>query len=273
MSQLMNDKQAREFIQKMMQGYQERKQKETLYSSTDFIPENVIITYYEYVMKPQFSTFIQEYKKNFIFNEARVEKNVSKEEQAGLGVIYDYIQTFDFDKQYFNVFATSLLLHQKLYSCCPNPSFGGALRDTDVTMQDLAIEVPTATVAKQVFNQYIASSDQIFLPLLSNDIFTYIDDSVKLTTDLIFLQPFADGNKRTFRALQNLLFKKISLPPIYIEEHEREEYKKNLFLAGKENDYSGITRFYYYKICDAIMTLDINHSEISSVAKKKILMK
>ena len=60
-------------------------------------------------------------------NEARVEKNTTKEEQEGLGKIYDYIQNFNFNKDYFNVFTTSLILHQKLYSCCPNPEFGGTL--------------------------------------------------------------------------------------------------------------------------------------------------
>ena len=266
----MNNEEARYFIQEMMHGYHQRKQDNRLYSMDDFIPENIITTYYEYVIKPEFSYLMEEYKKQFIFNEARVEQNVTPEEQAGLGVIYDYIQNFNFNKDYFNVFATSLLLHQKLYSLCPNPQFGGSLRDTDVIMNDLAVEVPTAEVAKREFNSYIATSNDIFLPLQHDDIFAYINQSVELTSKLIGLQPFADGNKRTFRALQNLLFKKISLPPIYIEPQERDEYKKCLFTALKDKQYQEITRFYYYKICDAIMNLDVGRSEIAPSDQHKV---
>ena len=266
----MNNDEARFFISSMMYGYKKRKEQNRLYSDDDFIPENIITTYYDFVIKPEFSFVINEYKKQYVFNEARVEPNVSKEEIAGLGTIYDYIQTFDFDKDYFNIFTTSLVLHQKLYSKCPNPHFGGTLRDCDAILYDLPVEVPTANVAKERFNQYIATSNDIFIPLEEGDIFGYINNTVSLTADLIYLQPFADGNKRTFRALQNLLFKRIDLPPVYIEVGEREEYKKNLAIAMTENDYNSLIRFYYYKICDAIMNLDISKSEIAANSQHKV---
>ncbi len=58
-----------------------------------------------------------------------------------------------------------------------------------------------------------------------------------------------------------------------IETREREVYKDHLVEALQEKDYSNITRFYYYKICDAIMNLDICRSEISETPKQKILLK
>ena len=143
----MNNDEARLFISLMMEGYKKRKEQNRLYSADDFIPENIITTYYDFVIKPEFSFVIEEYKKQYVFNEARVEPNVSKEEVAGLGTIYDYIQAFDFDKDYFNIFTTSLILHQKLYSKCPNPHFGGTLRDCDAILYDLPIDVPTAKIA------------------------------------------------------------------------------------------------------------------------------
>lgn len=106
----MNNEEARFFIKKMMEGYKKRKKEGNLYSSDNFIPENIITTYYGFVDKPKFSYIIKEYKKEFIFNEARVERNISKEEQMGLGEIYDYIENLDFSKDYFNIFVTSLLL-------------------------------------------------------------------------------------------------------------------------------------------------------------------
>ena len=63
----MNNEEARYFIQEMMHGYHQRKQDNRLYSMDDFIPENIITTYYEYVIKPEFSYLMEEYKKQFIF--------------------------------------------------------------------------------------------------------------------------------------------------------------------------------------------------------------
>lgn len=67
-----------------------------------------------------------------------------------------------------------------------------------------------------------------------------------------------------------MLFKRIDLPPVYIEVGEREEYKKNLAIAMTENDYNSLIRFYYYKICDAIMNLDISKSEIAANSQHKV---
>ena len=106
----MNNDEARFFISSMMDGYKKRKEQNRLYSDDDFIPENIITTYYDFVIKPEFSFVINEYKKQYVFNEARVEPNVSKEEIAGLGTIYDYIQTFDFDKDYFNILILILVV-------------------------------------------------------------------------------------------------------------------------------------------------------------------
>ena len=37
-----------------------------------------------------------------------------------------------------------------------------------------------------------------------------------------------------------------------------------------ENEYNSLIRFYYYKICDAIMNLDINRSEIAANSQHKV---
>lgn len=218
---------------------------------------------------PEFHLLIDQYKRNYIYNEARVERNVTMEEQLGLGEIYDYICTFDFSKDYFNLFVTSLLLHQKLYSKCAYPEFGGKLRDDTAYLLNTSIEVMDANEAKKYFNSLIPVSDQIFLPLNQGDIFGYIENIVKQTVELIKVQPFADGNKRTFRALLNLLLKRIQIPPVYIEVREREKYKEALLEAMKENDFSKIITFYHYKICDAIMNLDIKHSVFTDEQEKQ----
>ena len=244
----------------MEDGYRERRKYNNL---TLEMLKGIIESYYYYVEKPVFRNLVEDYKLKYIYNEARVETNISKEEQLGLGVVYDYICDFDYEKDYFNIFVTSLLLHQKLYSKCPNKEYGGKLRDSSVYLYDSNIEIVEAIEAQRIFNNFITKSDLIFNPLKENDIFGYINSCIELDAYLIKLQPFMDGNKRTFRALLNLLLKRIEIPPIYVETHERNTYKDYLLNAMKSKNYSGLIYFYYLKICDAIMELNLDLTILS----------
>lgn len=257
----------REFIGLLFEGYKKRKNENRLYKQDDEIPKIIILEYIKLIEKPAFKDLITDYKKRYILCESLIESNVSKEERQGLASVYDFIQGFNFERDNFNVFVTSLLIHNKLFSYCGDGTFGGKLRESTAFLHDLNIEISTPEEAKKIFNAYIPKKDYIFKKLYDNDYFGYIDDCIKLNVDLIKLQPFADGNKRTFRALINLLLKRINIPPIYIEDYERSEYKKALIKAmkaTKDSDYNEIIQFYYYKICDAIITLDINNSQILS---------
>lgn len=258
----MNNNEARELILVLSRGYKLRKKTNRLYTTNDLIPQSIIEIYNKCVEKPYFKNIVEAYKKKYIYNEARVEKNVSRQEQAGLGEVYDYISNFDYSKDKFNIFITAMLIHQKLYSKCPNTSFGGELRDEQAIMRGTYIDVMPADEAKKYFNSFIANSDFIFEPLKEDNIFEYINICIKTTVKLIKAQPFIDGNKRTFRALLSLMLKRINIPPIYISLDEREEYKEALLEAMKNDNYHPIIRFYYYKICDAIVELDVNNSEI-----------
>ena len=269
----MTNEDARNFIKVISKGYKERKRKHELYSSDDSIPERIIEVYLSSVVKPQFKNIVDSYKKKYIYNESRVENNTTRAEKMGLGEVYDYISKFDFSKDKFNIFVQSLLIHQKLYSKCPNPSFGGSLRDGQAILKDTPYEVMEAEEAKRYFNTFIASSDFIFEAFNEEDYFRYINECIILSVKLIQAQPFSDGNKRTFRALLNLLFKRINIPPIYIDIDEREEYKKALFEAIEHKKYDTIIRFYYYKICDAIVELDVNNSELNDNINIKYLAK
>lgn len=268
----MSDKQAREYIQLIFEAYKKRKNEHRLYEDNVYTTKAIIKAYIKYVKKPKFSMIVDTYKREYIHNESRVEKNISKEEQEGLGIIYDYIDSFDFSKDKFNIFTCSMIIHGKLYSCCPFKSFGGKLRTTTVFLEDTNIEIIDPESARAYFNSLIPKSDELFMN--NDDIIDYINTCIIETVKLIKIQPFEDGNKRTFRAVLNLLLKKLNIPPIYIEKYEREIYKKSLLEAIKNDNYEPITCFYYYKICDSIMTLDINKSLImdrNESYQKKIL--
>ena len=253
----MDNQEIREFIHSIFEGYKKRKTEKQLYNIDSKIPENIITAYYEYTDKISFDEIVEHFKQKFIYNESRVERNISLEEQDGLSEIYDYISDFDFSKNKFNIFVQALCIHQKLYSKCNEASFGGKLRDTEAYLYDSNVEVLPPKDAIKFFQKFLGESDKIMNELKEKDIFEYINESVKITTELIKAQPFFDGNKRTFRALLNLMFKYRGLPPVYITVDERDEYKSALLKAMINNDYSSLNKFYYYKICDSIYELDI----------------
>ena len=137
-------------------------------------------------------------------------------------------------------------------------SFGGSLRTEPVSMQGFDVIIPSPKEACIMFNEFIAP-DKVkeYEDALNNDdIFEYIRYCVKTTADLIAMQPFGDGNKRTFRTLLNLMFKKRNLPPVYIVKKERKAYHDALEKAVCSKDYEDLIDFYYFKICDSIYKLD-----------------
>jgi len=213
---------AREMILELQKGYKQRKSEERLYNLEDYIPENIIALYLSYIEKRDFKLIVQNYKKSFIQNEAIVEPGVTPEEREGLGLIYDYIMGYDFSRKEPNIFIEGLTIHGKLYSKCPFPGFGGSLRNDQAVLNDTAYEVPSAQDAKKFFQDFVFKKYDIDVDI--NGIFKYIDEMIKNTVDLIKYQPFPDGNKRTFRAILNLMFARIGIPPVYIRQEEREVY-------------------------------------------------
>ncbi len=151
---------------------------------------------------------------------------------------------------------------------------GGQIRDNNVRLAKLDIETPPASEAKAFFNSFL-QPDKIkeYEDHKNNDdIFDYIEYCVKTTTDLIYYQPFQDGNKRAFRSVLNLMFKVRNIPPVYIKPNEREEYKDALVEAIVDKNYNRIVGFYLYKICDSIYELDIEpynkQKDENSITKK-----
>lgn len=138
-------------------------------------------------------------------------------------------------------------------------SFGGSLRNNDVDLKGVDYHVPTASEAKAFFNAFLNPDKRMQYQniLSSTDLFGYIEYCVKTCVDIIKYQPFDNGNKRTARALLNLMFKNKNIPPVYIVRNERKPYKDALLKAIVEGDYTDIINFYYFKICDSIYELDI----------------
>ena len=131
--------------------------------------------------------------------------------------------------------------------------------EDEVRLFDTDIQVPSARESIEYMNAYISKQKQNeFNDVLKNaHIISYISYCVREMCKMVYYQPFMDGNKRTARALLNLMFKARGLPPVYIKSKERDEYKRALFKAIKEKNYRDIIGFYLFKICDSIYELDI----------------
>lgn len=158
----MNSKEACQFLKTIFLAYKEKKSKNEIDMNNLNLFKNIINIYLTNVEKQDINILIQDYKEKYIFNESRIEENNSLEEQLGIGEVYDFIQSFDFKKDYFNLFTTSLIIHSKLYSKCACPEFGGKLRDTTVYLFDTNYEVMDPMLSQKYFNSLIPISSKIF---------------------------------------------------------------------------------------------------------------
>jgi len=162
-----------------------------------------------------------------------------------------------------NKFHEARRLEDELVSRSYKTRIGCNLRsknsEDEVRLFDTDIQVPSARESIEYMNAYISKQKQNeFNDVLKNaHIISYISYCVREMCKMVYYQPFMDGNKRTARALLNLMFKARGLPPVYIKTKERDEYKRALFKAIKEKNYRDIIGFYLFKICDSIYELDI----------------
>ena len=171
---------------------------------------------------------------------------------------------------------------QSLLNSIQYEKFGGQLRTEAVVMRDFHAHIPEAKEAVAIFNEFLTSEkvQEYEEKLNDTDIFAYIDYAVNTTCDLIGMQPFGDGNKRVFRSLLNLMFKKKGLPPVYISSKERDAYHEALEKALITHDYGDLDGFYYYKLCDSIYELDfkpflesIGKGDIEEIEEESIVAK
>lgn len=259
----MTPKVAQEFISIAFEGYKKRKRLGTLYNVGKEIPCLLIYIYYSYIKTPQFHEIYDKFKRRYILNENKLEEVHSKKEREGLGLVYDFISNFN-ENNWSNIYLI-LQIHQILYSKVDYPEFGGTFRTENCFIS--ASDVPTtpydmisAEIASlyQEFNELADRAKAIKQEKDASHLISYINDVIKLKCKLIKIHPFKDGNGRTFRALVNLMFKQVNLPPVYVQHKEKEEYIKAMDAAVRLGDYSSIQGFYYYKICDSIVELDFN---------------
>ena len=233
------------------------------YHNIDFIAKNIIKMYCAFSNVTDFSRVTDKFKYDYIESESEIERNETREEKAGIGVIYDYICQFNPEKDKFNIFVEAMKIHSMLYSQCVGKEFGGKIRTEQALLLDTDIEVLPPEEATKRFNAYILTSDSIMSELDEKDILEYIEGCLKIIVDLIVIQPFADGNKRTFRSLFNIMMKRKNLPPIYIGNNSK-AYSDALLKAMRTGNYEDLTKLYIRLLCDSIVLLGLEEYELDN---------
>lgn len=244
----------------------------------DTVPYNLIKTYFLYMNHMPFEKVADNYRKKYILNENKLESVHKQSERAGLRVVYDYILSDAWQKMK-NIYVL-LEIHSKLYSKVANPEFGGKFRNANAYISNSDIKTCDYTmISKQiaelynVYDQLLKDAEELNMNKNEKLLFSYIERSIKLKCKLVEIHPFADGNGRSCRALLNILFRSIGLPPIYIKFSEKDEYIEAMDKAIRNKDFTLINQFYYYKICDSIYDLDILERKINGITLRELSRK
>lgn len=109
------DQNIRDIFAMTFELYKIAESNNNLYKSADKdIPKKLIYLYYDEI-KPDYNKVLYNFRKKYVVNESKVEKNDTKLEQSGIALVYDYIQNFKSNEDYFNIFVTGLELHKLLY--------------------------------------------------------------------------------------------------------------------------------------------------------------
>lgn len=269
----MSDEEAREYIALLFAGYERRKKEKRLFESSDIIPKLIILHYYSFVKKPGFKNIIETFKekyipiKNFkeryIYNENTLEEVHTAEEKRGLRLAYDFILNKE-DLEDISIYTLSDI-HMELYSKTPFPEFGGRYRNEPARLSNAKIEttphyliVREMNSLKDEVSELVKEGNELGKNVVPEKLLDYIDRCIELNCKLIQIHPFSDGNGRSIRAFTNLLFRLANIPPVYIENKERDKYQEAMKCALAEGDLSKIKNFYYYKLCDSIISLDVS---------------
>lgn len=219
---------------------------------------------FSYVKK----NFIEEYVKNESELEGFDEKSPNvKEMRLGLETMYRFLCSPENNATRGSTMLTDL--HEKLYSHVEYGKYAREYRTEPVIHFFGDIEVPEPhqiiramlNTDKQ-FDELYEEANKIYNSDNRIDMINpFLEELMKYSVEVIRIQPFFDGNKRSVRGVINFLLERAGLPPVYVKVSEDEKYKDALEDAIIDKNYKTITNFYKNKLCDSIEELVINPFE------------
>ena len=172
---------------------------------------------------------------------------------AGHAVMYDYIFE-QANKPSISIYQLSTL-NKKLFSCCPNPEYGGATRQDNVLVLGAKFEtldwrdVMPALIA---LNNDVDALEKSHSEMSRSDIVKKVMD---IHHRITVIHPFPDGNGRTSRGFMTEMFVRYGIPPFYIDVERKEEYYQALEIADKEKNFDKLYEYTFKSIIRAHVEL------------------
>lgn len=166
------------------------------------------------------------------------EKHKNEVEVAGHACMY--ADLLSIDKNYPLNLYTLLRLNEKLYSCAPEPGFGGKFRTANPVVMGAKFETLDWHDVAPAMAELCPEVQNLIDHIHDGPLSKFVEEITKLHHRLTVIHPFADGNGRTTRGFLNLLLIRRGLLPIYISVADKEEYRKALSLADTENSFDAL---------------------------------
>lgn len=239
-----------------------------------------IINSYTIFFKRDSDIIWNNFKRDFVFNENRLEGvQISEEEVAeiitdlrlhkqnsqycmseysnfievaGHASLYDYIMETEEAISAYKI----LNLHKLLFQYAPYPELAGITRTTDNHVSAAKFEtVPYQNIVKE-----IVDLDNMVKDLLSNSfrytLSEYIAKCVEIHHRITVIHPFNDGNGRVSRIFFNWLLKLRGLPPVYLKLKFKEQYYQALEIADTHLDFTELNSIFLKEVLLSMIQLN-----------------
>lgn len=271
---VINDNSFKELVYR---GYIDRFKEDRLFDIDSNIPMMIIKFYLESNTTTKVSAKVyRNFKVKYIFSENEFEgvpvsKNQvkylvsnapsvhTKEEVIGLGDVYEHINGYSFENMInFNLYEL-LTIHSILFSHTPFPEYAGRYRNSSARLSGTCVELEEYCNIPLRISELNYEFKEILKK--SENPEEYIRSAIRLHPKLVQVHPFSDGNKRSTRALNNLLMKYIGLPPTYVKLEEKGKYMEALEEAIIEKNTKKMEQFFLFKIANAIIENDEEFSK------------
>lgn len=179
---------------------------------------------------------------------------------AGHSVMYDYIFETAHDDR-IDIYQLSTL-NKKLFSCCPNPEYGGSTRQDNVLVLGAKFETVDW---RDVMSELIKLNNSVTF-LESNAESLNRSQIVELIANIhhriTVIHPFPDGNGRTSRGFMVKMLLRYGMPPFYIDVEKKEEYYNALEIADKEKDFNALYEYIFRALIRAHVELAARPSTV-----------
>lgn len=147
-------------------------------------------------------------------------------------------------------------LNNILFSCYPDPDYGGAMRQSNTLVLGAKFEtidhtmiMPALLKLEDEVKSYYAKSKDI--PLSD-----YVEHVARIHHQITVIHPFNDGNGRTSRAFMNIQLVRAGITPIYIKLKDKPEYLHALERADKTGDYADLYEVIFKALIQAHVDLN-----------------